>query len=580
MPTEAQRARAPRSSNHLAPAGGPRPQWRALLDFAALPVAIAAVAAFIVVFDNDALWRGVLEQTRLDDHRGAIVVTIFVLVLCTISVLLALVPGKRPLRAAGGVLLVVAAICGYFMAEYGVIIDASMIRNIAETKPQEASPLLTMSLLVHVAAFGVAPALALWFVPLPRDGWRRGLAQRAVTIAVSVAVLGGTLYANYGAVAYFGRQYHEVRLLINPTYPLYSLARFWLRESDHAPRVRQPLDARVADAHRRGAKPTLLVMVVGETARADRWSFNGYERDTNRYTRPRGVVSFGSVTSCGTSTADSVPCLFSDLGHADFTHPAAASRENLFGLLDRLGVGVFWRDNSTGCKEVCDPMHFEEFAERTDEGLCDSTGCFDEVLLRNIDSLVADTGRDHLIVLHQRGSHGPAYHTDVPAANKEFLPECDLPSLRNCNRDLINNAYDNTILYTDFFLSRVIDFLEGRKSDYQVALLYVSDHGESLGENGLYLHGLPYAIAPHEQTRVPMLFWASPDLYQSAGVTEDCVRAGAGRDLSHDWIFHTVLPLFGVESSAYNEQLDVLASCRGALLTHLPAPAARRDAPL
>jgi lipid A ethanolaminephosphotransferase len=554
---------------HGRPAGARRRPWRRLLDLLALPLAALAVACFIAALDNDALWRGVLHETRLDEHQDAIVITVFVLVTSLLTILLCLVPGKRPLKAAGGILLVVAAICGYFMAEYGVIIDASMIRNIAETKTQEAAPLLTMPFFLHVTAFGIAPAVALWLVPLGGGGWRRGLAQRAATVAAAAAVLVGTLYANYGVAVYFGRQYHDLRFLINPTYPLYSLARFWFREQDHAPAVREPLDARVADAHRERAKHTLLVMVVGETARADRWSFNGYARDTNRYTRERGVVSFGSVTSCGTSTADSVPCLFSNLGHSGFTHAKAAKRENLFGLLNRLGVEVFWRDNSTGCKDVCDPAHFEEFASRTDEDFCDETGCFDEILLHDIDELVADTQRDHLIVLHQRGSHGPAYHTDVPAAHKEYLPECDLPSLRNCGLDLINNAYDNTILYTDFFLARVIDFLQKRNDDYDVALLYVSDHGESLGENGIYLHGLPYAIAPREQTRVPMLFWASPGLYASAGVSEDCVRASSGRDLSHDWIFHTVLPLFGVESSAYDPHLDLLATCRGGLLSRL-----------
>ncbi|HET8695973.1 MAG TPA: phosphoethanolamine transferase domain-containing protein, partial [Gammaproteobacteria bacterium] len=382
---------------------GARPgPWRSWLDLLALPLAVLAVACFIAALDNDALWRGVLHETRLDEHREAIVITIFVLVTSLLTILLSLVPGKRAVKAVGGALLVVAAVCGYFMAEYGVIIDASMIRNIAETKTQEAAPLLTMPFLLHVAAFGVAPAVVLWLAPLGRGGWRLGLAQRAVTIAVAAAVLVGTLYANYGVAVYFGRQYHDLRFLINPTYPLYSLARFWFREEDHAPAVREPLDARVADAHRQNAKHTLLVMVVGETARADRWSFNGYARDTNRYTRERGVVSFGSVTSCGTSTADSVPCLFSNLGHSGFTHAKAARRENLFGVLDRLGVGVFWRDNSTGCKEVCDPAHFEEFASRTDQGFCDNTGCFDEILLENLDELVADTGRDHLIVLHQR----------------------------------------------------------------------------------------------------------------------------------------------------------------------------------
>ena len=244
------------------------------------------------------------------------------------------------------------------------------------------------------------------------------------------------------------------------------------------------------------------------------------------------------------------------------------ARESIFGALQRLGVSTFWRDNSTGCKDVCDEQHFEQRANWTDAELCDSTGCFDELLLQDFDALLADPSRDHFIVLHQRGSHGPAYHTDVPQWAKEFFPECDLANLRNCDRAAVNNSYDNTILYTDYFLSRVIDELEKRSGEFATAMLYVSDHGESLGENGLYLHGFPYSMAPREQIEVPMLFWASPAFYTDrANVDPECLRHSAQRDTSHDAIFHTLLPIFGVESPLYDDELDLLAACRANRLT-------------
>jgi lipid A ethanolaminephosphotransferase len=307
----------------------------------------------------------------------------------------------------------------------------------------------------------------------------------------------------------------------------------------------------------------LVVLVMGETARADRFSLNGYERDTNRYTRAYDVVNFPRVTACGTSTAESVPCIFSGLGRASFSHDAAMGRESIVRAMQRLGVATFWRDNSTGCKEVCDEAHFEQRAGWADPELCDATGCFDELLLKGFDSLLDDRSRDHLIVLHQRGSHGPAYNTDVPQWAKEYLPECNLPNLRNCEREAINNSYDNTILYTDYFLSRVIDELDKRSGDFDVAMLYVSDHGESLGENGLYLHGFPYAMAPREQTQVPMLMWASSAFYAArAHVDPQCLRRSAQRSTSHDAIFHTLLPIFRLESPLYDGDLDLLAACR------------------
>jgi lipid A ethanolaminephosphotransferase len=372
-----------------------------------------------------------------------------------------------------------------------------------------------------------------------------------------------TLYVNYAVVSFFGRDNDDLRLQINPIYPLYAAARFGFRSDDGSPAVRQPLDVRASAVAAAPRKPTLVVLVMGETARADRFSLNGYERDTNRYTRARGVVNFPRVVSCGTSTAESVPCIFSGLGHSRFSHAAAAASESIFGALQRLGVSTFWRDNSTGCKDVCDEQHFEQRANWTDAEICDSTGCFDELLLQDFDALLAEPSRDHLIVLHQRGSHGPAYHTDVPQWAKEFFPECDLANLRNCDRAAVNNSYDNTILYTDYFLSRVIDELEKRSGEFATAMLYVSDHGESLGENGLYLHGFPYSMAPREQIEVPMLFWASPSFYTDrANVDPECLRRSAEHDTSHDAIFHTLLPMFGAESPLYDPGLDLLAACR------------------
>jgi lipid A ethanolaminephosphotransferase len=244
------------------------------------------------------------------------------------------------------------------------------------------------------------------------------------------------------------------------------------------------------------------------------------------------------------------------------------ARESVVGALQRLGVSTFWRDNSTGCKDVCDEQHFEQRANWTDPELCDATGCFDELLLEHFDALIADREHDHLIVLHQRGSHGPAYHTDVPQWAKEFFPECDLPNLRNCDRAAINNSYDNTILYSDYFVSRVIDELEKRSAEFDTAMLYVSDHGESLGENGLYLHGFPYSMAPREQIEVPILFWASPGFYaERARIDPQCLRRSAQQDTSHDAIFHTLLPMFGLESPLYDERLDLMAACRGHMIS-------------
>lgn len=538
-----------------------RGRWRALL---ATPALIVAVSLFIVAADNDSFWQSAWRATQNDEHRLAILVTLFALVFSTLTTLLSLAFGAKLLRAFAVLLLLVAASCGFFMSQYGIVIDQSMIRNTVETTVLEATPLLSPAYFWHLSLYGLLPATLVVFAPLGRLRWRAAAAVRLGTAAIGVLFLATTLYVNYAAAAFFGRENDGLRLQINPVYPLYAAAAFGMSSDEDALTTRHPLDVRAAAAPATPRKPALVVLVMGETARADRFSFNGYERDTNRYTRERGVVNFPRVVSCGTSTAESLPCIFSGLGQAHFSHKAALSRESIVGAMQRLGVSTFWRDNSTGCKNVCDERHFEQRATWTHADLCDATGCFDELLLEDFHALLADRSRDHFIVLHQRGSHGPAYHTDVPTWAKEFFPECNLPNLRNCDRASINNSYDNTILYTDYFLSRVIDELDKRSADFATAMLYVSDHGESLGENGLYLHGFPYSMAPREQIEVPMLFWASAAFYtERANVDPQCLRNSAQHDTSHDAIFHTLLPLFGLESPLYDERLDLLAACRG-----------------
>lgn len=536
----------------------------------ALALVLLGVPLFITAFDNSALWQNVMRVTLLDKHQLGILASVFSIEFLTLAVVLALVPGRRALKVVASVLLIVAAVCGFFMSTYGTLIDTSMIRNVMETELREA-PLLTQAFYWHLLGFGIAPLVLVAFAPLRNVSWRRALATRSSVVALGTAALLATLSLNFGPLAFFSQRYAQVRLLLNPGYPIYSSLSDLIRDDNPAAVEKTLLEGRAAMDFASHERRTLLIFVMGEAARADRFEYNGYQRPTNPYTRSLDLVNYPNVRACDTSTADSLPCIFSELGRPQFSHNAVAQRESVFGALGRLGVEVFWRDNSTGCKDVCDPEHFEQLADHEDPELCDRSGCFDEILLKDLDALVADTSRDHFIVLHQRGSNGPAYHTDVPAALKRFLPECDLPTIRDCTVADIDNAYDNTIAYTDYFLSRVIDYLLSHSSDYDVAMLYVSDHGESLGENGLYLHGFPYAIAPLEQTRVPMLFWASYPFLVNHALDPACLHATSRMPRDHDSIFHTLLPIFGLDAQAYREELDLFAPCRGpagALVSH------------
>ncbi|HKX43914.1 MAG TPA: sulfatase-like hydrolase/transferase, partial [Burkholderiaceae bacterium] len=338
-------------------------------------------------------------------------------------------------------------------------------------------------------------------------------------------------------------------------------------------------------AHESNQKPAGPPIVIGETARADHFALNGYARPTNPELAKLSVVSFADVTSCGTNTAASLPCMFSHLGKRGY-ESRSGDYENLLDLVQRAGMAVLWIDNQAGCKGLCDRVPHAYAGEPVPGAgsggaaaasspspaatttLCGSDGeCLDEALLVGLDARLAALPaaareRGVLIVLHQMGSHGPAYAKRSPSDRKPFAPECTTNVLQQCDRDALVNAYDNSITYTDHVLAQAIRWLQQREPQYAPMMLYVSDHGESLGENNLYLHGLPYAVAPREQTHVPMIAWLPAGPRAVSGLSIECLGRERGKSLSHDNLFHVTLGVLGIRASEYRNTLDAFAPCR------------------
>jgi lipid A ethanolaminephosphotransferase len=259
--------------------------------------------------------------------------------------------------------------------------------------------------------------------------------------------------------------------------------------------------------------------------------------------------------------------MFSSLGRADYDEARIRGGESLVQLLARAGMRVVWLDNQSGCKGVCDGVETADLSSGTDPALCPDGHCHDEVLVRRLrevaDAQPAGDTRDLVVVLHQLGNHGPAYYKRHPPAFTRFTPECTRAELRDCSREEIVNAYDNAIAYTDHVLASAIDVLDRRRDRFDVGLIYVSDHGESLGEKGLYLHGMPYAIAPAEQLSVPMVWWfGGTGVRAWGGVDEACLRRRAAEPAHHDNLFHSVLGLMGVETPRYLAERDLTSGCR------------------
>lgn len=490
--------------------------------------------------------------------------SLLVLIVALQTLLLLLMPTQALLRLAASALFVVAAAGSYFASTFGAVMNQDMLRNVLQTDPAEIGGLINSGLLAHVAVLGILPATLVWRVSLPRIDWITRVKARAVFFAAALAICLACLFACSANYAVFFREYKPIRYTLMPTAPAVSLVGALRGETRG--NADQPLLNPAAEAQRVGfshTKPLVMFVVVGETARAENFQLGGYSRATNpQLAGIDNLVYFNQATACGTSTAWSVPCIFSHLGREQFDADTARRYTNLLDSLQQAGLQVEWRDNNAGCKGVCQRVAQIDYSSRPDAKLCPQSYCYDEVMLTDLAARLQEIERDTVIVFHQIGSHGPAYSERYPPQFERFKPACHSNQLHNCSTQEILNAYDNTIAYTDYILARQIRLLQDAADRVDGVLIYASDHGESLGEQGIYLHGMPYRFAPKSQTRVPMLLWTSPGYATRSGLRAGCLARHAGEPVSHDNLYHTILGAAEVRNQVYDERLDILAACR------------------
>lgn len=509
------------------------------------------IAAYLICCANGAFWHAL--NTRLSGHFGfhlLIGLALFLLFNIFIS-LVSFRPAHKPLLI---VIIMTASCVSYFMSSYGVVIDKQMITNVLATDVHESMELLTWPLFRHLFLLGVVPSALLILTRISFRPWQRELLVRGGIILCCSALLAGIILINFKEFSLFYRNNAELRMYVNPTYPIYSLAK--VLKANNFAHSTEPLKVIAPDA----VKPAVshksaIVLVVGETARSQEFSLNGYKRTTNPQLSTRDIYNFTDVQSCGTDTAESLPCMFSHLGRDQFSRNKAKSYENLLDVMQRVGVKVFWRDNNSGSKGIADRVKYEDLSISKDDRLCSSGECYDEILLKDLGKVLDRNSGDTLIVLHQKGSHGPSYYKRSPKDFKIYLPECTQDNVQDCDRQSIINAYDNTIVYSDYVLAKLIDILKSKP--YATAMLYVSDHGESLGENNIYLHGLPYVIAPEQQTHVPMVFWASGKFLNEKNIDPALLSKRQHSPFTHDNLFHSLLGLFSIKTDLYRPDLDI-----------------------
>jgi lipid A ethanolaminephosphotransferase len=526
-----------------------------------------AAAAFFVLVYNFSFWQTFFVATGgLQLANVPLYLASFTLLTLAFNAFLTFFSFRHVIKPVLILLFFVTASSSYFMNRYGIAIDASMLQNVMETDVHEATELFSWNLVLTIAMLGVLPSVLVYRLKLEFPPLRRALLINPAVIVVSLLVAGILMMGFFKTLAPAVREYRQMRFLLTPTNVIQAGNSFFKHKMARAT-VIAPLgsDAMKGTLWAQQKRRTVTIMVVGETARAMNFSLNGYKRDTNPLlSRQAGLLNFSNVQSCGTATAISVPCVFSSFARVDYSEDKAKAQEGLLDVLSHAGLQVLWRDNNSGCKGVCDRVTYEDMSKpKAGDPFCNEEECFDERMLQGLPEIIRNAKQDLVIVLHQKGSHGPAYWKRSPPAFKRFGPVCTSNELEKCSQESIVAAYDNTIAYTDYFLSKTIDLLRaaGAADNVDTAFMYFSDHGESLGEKNMYLHGAPYFISPDEQRHVPFMLWLDEGYRDRFNLDQRCLEARRGQEFSHDNVFHSFLGMLNISTAVYNPRLDIFHAC-------------------
>ena len=524
------------------------------------------LAIWLGVFLNIAFFEKIRMLTPYNGVKaGLFVVASIIIVVAAYNFIFQFFNWKWTAKPLAIALVFIGGFAAYAVNTLGVLITSDQIQNLMQTDIAEARDTWSWHLLTWTLGMTVVPIIVILMMKIKPEPIIRQLLHKVIASVVSLAMVLGLLFVFYVDFAAIFRENRDLKGMISPQNMIASFASYYKKK---APKENLPLVVYGEDAVMKKAQdsslPKLMVLVVGETARAENFSLNGYSKNTNPKLSQQDILNFSRVSSCGTATAVSVPCMFSGMPRKEYEERLASHREGLLDIAQRAGYQVTWIDNNSGCKGTCDRVNHFKIPEPLQQKWCKDKECFDDILIDSFKAYLAtipqDDNRPRLIVLHQMGSHGPAYYKRVPAQFKVFKPTCDTNAIQGCSREALLNTYDNTLLYTDYVLDSLIETLKNT-TKYQTALWYLSDHGESTGESGMYLHGAPYAIAPTQQTHIPMLMWFSTVWQHQAKQQIKCLAQQGRQELSQDNLFPTMLSLLDVKSKVIDPNNDMLAAC-------------------
>ncbi|MGE4462702.1 MAG: phosphoethanolamine transferase [Arcobacter sp.] len=520
---------------------------------------------FFTLFYNYSFFTNVIKTYSFSGLNSIYILSTALLLVSFLTLFFTIFSSKYTTKPLLLITIIISAFAAYFMDTYHVIIDDEMIRNSLQTNLSESSDLFSLKLVLYVVFLAIFPSYFIYKLKIEYKPFRQELFVKLKTIILSISIILIILFSFSKFYTSFFREHKPLRYHVNPIYWIYSIGNYVNKSVNSGPIVLKEigLDAKIIPEKTTDGKikRELVIMVVGEAARADRFSLNGYEKETNPLLKKEDIVNFPNMYSCGTSTAQSVPCMFSIFDKADYDYKKGISTQNVLDVLKHTkDVDILWRDNNSDSKGVALRVDFEDYRTAQTNTICDDE-CRDEGMLVGLDEYIKNhKDKDILIVLHQMGNHGPAYYKRYPKEFEKFTPVCKTNQLEQCTKEEVSNAYDNAILYTDYFLSKVINFLKPYSNDYETAMLYMSDHGESLGENGFYLHGMPYMLAPDEQKHIASVLWLGGEMREDYDIEK--LNSYKNESFSQDNLFHTLLGLFEVGTDVYKKDMDILNDSR------------------
>lgn len=480
-----------------------------------------------------------------------VIISVFALLIAVVNIILC----KYTTKFFVIFFCLVNSIVFYFMVTYRFAIDGIMLLNIIGTDPAEAKDIFNFKLVGYFLLLGVLPSLFIYKTQIYYDTFRKEVKKRGISIAVCLCIAVSVMFPNVQYRMFVLRHQKDLKNFLLPVNYIGAVISVTKMLNVYQPDFVHIAEDAVFEPYWDNGKKNLIVFIAGETARAANFSLGGYEKHTNEPLDPyiEDIIYFDDVRSCGTSTAQSLPCMFSKDGHGVFKPGSSAYIENVLDVIQKSGYDVIWRGTNTGyCYGNCDRVQTEFYNELFPEE-------DDLILLYNFEEKIAEQENDIVFVFHQQGSHGPAYYRRYSPEYEKFTPACGSKTIGDCPHEEFINAYDNTIVYTSALIAQTIEKLKALSDRYNVALIYVSDHGESLGENGIYLHAMPYELAPIEQIHVPLLIWLDEENAKNLNINRDAMKAKKSERYSHDNMFHSLLGIAGISTKEYNKDLDLFA---------------------